>query len=128
METSIFLAQLIGFTYLVMAVSIFIRAKNINNMMRDFEKNPGIMFFASATALVAGLAIILTHNIWDTPWQSLISLFGWLALLKGIFLAIAPGPLFKFSSFLTNEKYTKICGLLMALIAIYLLGNGLAWF
>ncbi len=128
METSIFLAQLIGFTYLVMGIAVFVRAKDINHMMKDFEKNPGIMFWASAMALVAGMAIVLTHNVWDTTWQAIISLFGWLALLKGIFLAVAPKPLLKFSGFLQSEKYAKICGVIMVLVAIYILGSGLAWF
>jgi len=107
-----------------MGLAVFIRANELKGMMKQFENNNGLMFWGSAMALVAGLAIILTHSVWDTPWQGLITLFGWIALLKGIFLAIMPKPLLRFSQALLAPGYARVCGVVMIIISLYLLGYG----
>ena len=34
--------------------------------------------------LAAGLAIVLTHNIWTADWRVVITILGWLFVISGI--------------------------------------------
>ena len=43
----------------------------------------------------AGLAIVLTHNIWAADWRVLITLFGWLNVIGGALRLFAPPLLMK---------------------------------
>ena len=33
---------------------------------------------------IIGAMIVASHNVWETSWRGLITLFGWLAILKGL--------------------------------------------
>jgi hypothetical protein len=39
----------------------------------------------------AGVAIVLTHNVWSADWRVLITLFGWLNAIGGAVRLLAPG-------------------------------------
>ena len=41
-------------------------------------------------ALTMGAVLVVIHNIWGSRLQMLISLIGWLTLLKGAFILILP--------------------------------------
>ncbi len=45
---------------------------------------------AGTTALVLGLLIVAYHNVWEWRWPVIITVMGWLALLKGAVRIIAP--------------------------------------
>jgi hypothetical protein len=51
-----------------------------------------LMFFASIVTLVAGLAIVLAHNIWSGgALPVVVTLVGWISLIKSlIFLFLPP--------------------------------------
>jgi hypothetical protein len=53
----------------------------------------------------AGLAIVLTHNVWAASWQVLITLIGWTILLRCAARNVAPGVV---KSYAKNvlDKYT----------------------
>ena len=38
----------------------------------------------------AGLAIVLTHNVWVADWPVIITLLGWLAVISGAVRIFAP--------------------------------------
>jgi hypothetical protein len=41
-------------------------------------------------ALVFGLLIVMFHNVWVGSWEVIITILGWLALLKGVVLLVQP--------------------------------------
>ena len=41
----------------------------------------------------AGLAIVLTHNLWTADWRVLVTLFGWLNVIGGALRLFAPSYL-----------------------------------
>jgi len=55
----------------------------------EMARNGPWMLFSGMAATVAGLAIVLTHNVWigDTP-TPVVTLVGWGALLKGLSLLL----------------------------------------
>lgn len=84
--------------------------------MDDFCKSAASVFFSGLIALVVGLAIILTHNIWVANWTVLITILGWGALLKGIWLIVFPGTVFKLMQAYRKNKNISIIQLIIVLI------------
>jgi len=41
-------------------------------------------------ALAIGIAVVLAHNVWVANWRVIITVFGWLAMLGGIFRIVYP--------------------------------------
>ena len=90
MEVSLFLAKLIGFFLLILGITLFLRASDLKGMAKDFAKSPVLQMFIGAFHVLFGLLLVLIHNEWGTYAQSLISVFGWITLVKGALLLWSP--------------------------------------
>jgi hypothetical protein len=83
MQTSIFLAQLIGPVALVAAIALFLNAAAYRAMAQEFLHSPALIYLSGLLTMTAGLAIVLNHNVWTADWRVIITLFGWAATLGG---------------------------------------------
>lgn len=90
MQTSIFLAKLIGPLLLVMGAGILIKPADFRTMVQGFIGNTALIYLAGVLAFVPGLAVVLTHNVWTADWRIAITLLGWLALIAGIIRILLP--------------------------------------
>lgn len=83
METSIFLAMLIGPVMLAAAISMLVNRESQRAMAREFLDNPPLIYISGVLVMTAGLAIVLNHNVWAADWRVIITLFGWMATIGG---------------------------------------------
>jgi uncharacterized membrane protein len=90
MQTSIFLARLIGPVFLVMGLGIFLNREGYRAMAREFLKSRALIYIAGLLALVPGIAMVLTHNVWVADWRVIITIFGWLAVIGGVIRILFP--------------------------------------
>ncbi|MDD5655608.1 MAG: hypothetical protein PHR91_08225 [Candidatus Omnitrophica bacterium] len=124
MENSVFIAKIFGLCYLILGVGFMFNRKAFQQVMDDFCKNAALVFYGGMLALVIGVVIILNHNIWVADWTVMITVIGWLALIKGIWIIILPNTVSKFM-----QIYRKNGGLLAAHSALVLiLGAVLTFF
>ncbi|MFW6077201.1 MAG: hypothetical protein ACOC71_05585 [Hyphomicrobiales bacterium] len=90
MQTSGFLAQLIGPLLLVMGAGMLANAEGYRSMAQEFLASRALIYIAGLLAFVPGLAIVLVHNVWVLDWRVIITLLGWLSLIGGTFRLLAP--------------------------------------
>ena len=90
MDTSLFLAKLIGPTMLTISAAMLINQQNMREMAADFLQHRGLIFLAGILALVSGIAIVLTHNVWVAGWPVIITILGWLSVIGGVFRIVFP--------------------------------------
>lgn len=90
MDTSLFFAQLIGPIMIVIGAAFLINQVNMREMAADFLEHRGLIFLAGVLTLLAGLAIVLTHNVWVAGWPVVITILGWLSVIGGIFRILFP--------------------------------------
>ena len=95
MSTSLFLARLIGPVMLVIGLAVFANQRGFRDMAEEFIASRAMMFLSGIIVMPAGLAIVLTHNLWSADWRVLITIFGWLNVVGGAVRLIGP-------PFLTN--------------------------
>jgi uncharacterized membrane protein len=98
MGTSIFIARIFGLCYLILGIGFLFNRKAFQRVMDDFCKNAAIVFYGGLFALVIGLVIVLTHNRWVAQWAVMITIIGWAALIKGIWLVVFPDTVIRFMS------------------------------
>jgi hypothetical protein len=84
MEISFFLAKLIGLTLMVFTLVAMIRPMIVTVAMRDLRPFSFVMLAAGFLSVLAGLALIISHNVWELNWRGVVTLFGWAVLAKGI--------------------------------------------
>jgi hypothetical protein len=82
-QTSIYLAKLIGPVLLVAAIGLLVNSRAYRAMAQDFLRNTPLIYVTGVLAMTAGLAIVLNHNVWSADWRVIITLFGWAATIGG---------------------------------------------
>ena len=69
---------------------LVLQRKAFASVLQEFITAQALSYLAGLIALVAGLALVLTHNVWTADWRVLITLVGWIALAKGLTLLMLP--------------------------------------
>ncbi|PIU41757.1 MAG: hypothetical protein COS99_03815 [Candidatus Omnitrophica bacterium CG07_land_8_20_14_0_80_42_15] len=109
METAVFIAKILGPCYLIIAIGIMLNREFYQKVMEDFSKNAALVYIGGLLALVIGLLIVLSHNVWVANWTVIITIFGWGGLIKGTWLIAFPNTVSKFMhAYQTNKTLLMI--------------------
>jgi hypothetical protein len=90
MQTSIFLARLIGPVMTLVGISLLMNETAFRKMAMEFLRSPALIFFSGMILMPAGLAVVLSHNVWVLNWPVIITLLGWIAVISGALRVFAP--------------------------------------
>ena len=82
---TLFLSRLIGLYCILVALSMITRKQATLEAVTAVLRDPSMMFVLGAITLVAGLAMVLAHNIWSGGALTVIvTLVGWMTLIKSL--------------------------------------------
>jgi len=88
---TIFLSRLLGLFMLAMSLSLLLRGQELLAIMTALINDAPMLMNIGMAALLAGLAIVLSHNIWSGgALPIVVTLFGWILLLRGLLLLMLP--------------------------------------
>ena len=93
METSVFLAKIVGPYCIIGFAAGMANRKNLPRLMQEYADNVALTQLGGLLATVVGLLIVVSHNVWVADWRAIITVAGWLGLIKGIVLVIAPAAI-----------------------------------
>lgn len=121
METSIFLAQLIGPVFLAMGVALMINPQRIRQMGREFVDSEALIFLSGIIVLPVGLAIVINHNVWVAGWPVIITIIGWLAIFAGAVRILVSGTVKSIGKVMLDKtEYYVAPGAVMVALGAYL--------
>ncbi|MGD2278557.1 MAG: hypothetical protein PVH45_00500 [Candidatus Omnitrophota bacterium] len=121
MNASLFIARIFGLYMVIIASVMLARPGHMKRFIEEFSRNTGVLLLSGIFALFFGLAVILTHNVWAWNWTVLITIIGWIGLIKGIWLITFPDSVGKLSEFYAGAKIFPVVHLTIALLlGIYL--------
>ena len=106
MQTSIFLARLIGPVMALVGVSLLVNELAFRKMAQEFLRSPALIFFSGMILMPAGLAVVLSHNVWVANWTVIITLLGWIAVISGAVRVFAPDRATKLGKKVLSYNFT----------------------
>jgi hypothetical protein len=119
MSTSVFLARLIGPVMLVIGLAVFANRRGFRDMAEEFMASRALIFLSGFLLMPAGLAIVLTHNIWTADWRVLITIFGWLNVVGGALRLFGPPLLVRTGkAMLKQPHFTSIAAAIWVIIGL----------
>jgi hypothetical protein len=83
MQTSIFIARLLGPVLLVAGIAMLINRKQLDAIIAEVLRSPLLLLLLGIIDFAVGLAIVLAHNLWVADWRLIITLLGWLLMVRG---------------------------------------------
>jgi len=124
MDISIFLAKVSGLYLGIIAFAMLIHGKKFRNMIPEMN-TPIFTFIGGALALLLGVLIVVSHNVWDADWRVLITILGWLALIKGIVRLLFFGVSNKLNNaYKKNPPLYYVTVIILLIVGIYLSYKG----
>lgn len=93
--TSRYIARLMGPVLLLigigMVMGMLTEGDAYSSLMKEFIGSRALIFITGALALVAGLAVVNAHNLWVPDWRVIVTILGWLLIVRGISNLVFPG-------------------------------------
>jgi len=118
-ETTLFLGQIIGPVMVIYGLSFLVRKEAYQKLMSEAQKIDSMsLLLAGMSALIIGLAMVIKHNTWGNPVEIIISLLGWMSLVKGLTLAFMPSSMIKLSN--NMMKYLTVSAAVFMGVGLYM--------
>ena len=124
METSIFLAKVIGLFGAISTLAILVRYKTYLEMEEDAIKNPGITYLSGFFILIIGILLTVSHQVWTWDWRVIITIASWLLLIKGTIRIVFPETVNKLIEKKKNDRRFLLAEVAVLLISLYLMYQG----
>ena len=121
MDTLIVLARISGIMCLLVGLTA-LNKKFIGAVISEFESSKVLFWSAGFTAALLGSILLALYSTWNAHWQVLLTILGWLALLKGILIMLFPGWLMSVYKKLKTSgiiMFSGIIGILFGLVLLY---------
>ena len=124
MDTSIFLAKLMGPIFVIIGVGLFLNRERYLAVVDEVILSKTLLYVFGIMALTGGLAVLLTHNVWVWDWPVVITIIAWLMVVRGSLRIIIPQQIEAIAKGMTNQLPTL---LLISDMIVISLGLFLSW-
>jgi hypothetical protein len=119
---TIFLGKLIGIYCIIAALALMAQKQRTVEAVNELIRSPALLLFVEVSALIAGLAMIIGHNVWSGGvFPVVITLLGWLIAIRGgVLLALPRDTILKlFETARYEERFHIFMGATL-ILGIYL--------
>jgi hypothetical protein len=119
---TIFLGRLIGLYCLLLAVAMISHKQSTVGTVAALIHDEAVLLVVSILASVAGLAIVLAHNVWTGGvLPVVVTLVGWISLIKGaLFMLLPPEASVAYFEALRYDQFFYVYMGITLAIGIYL--------
>lgn len=90
MELSILIAKITSVVYLSAALGAVFSRDHYRRLLDDLFKNAALTYLMGFMAVILGFLMVNYHNTWSKDWTVLVTILGWLALIKGMLIIAFP--------------------------------------
>lgn len=127
LQTFIF-EQVIGLYLIIMAIIMLARANYYRNVIRDLTADKTLILVSASLFLVLGLIVVVLHNLWDFKFNVIVTIVGWLIVIKAVLLLAFPEYMIQLSKKLYKGNYYYFMAIFEAIIGLLLLVHSYYFF
>jgi len=121
MELSVLAAKILAIVYISAGIAVLGKRITFNKIIEDFKNSQALTFVSGFMTVVIGVLLVQYHNIWEKNWTVLITVIGWISLVKGVMLIAFPQFVYSFKGLYRNHRvvgiFMIIFGILFACLA-----------
>ena len=119
MDITLLVAKIFGIYLVVSGLFLIFKGRTVPHLLKDFFDHPATVYLTGIILIFLSSMYLIQYNVWDGTWKSLVTLFAWLVMLKGVIYIFAPRIL--------EEKTIKkfkglfgVYGLIAVVVGLYL--------
>lgn len=115
-------ATIIAWLLLLLGVSYMAQARHWAELAKDALRYPHQYFPMVMMILVLGLTVVTLHNVWVADWPVVITVVGWIMVLKSMIYLLVPRVMTVFVAWAEASLalWIRIAGLILAVLGGFL--------
>lgn len=82
MSTTVLIATLLAPVFGLVTLSLFLYPSWFEKIMKEYSKSNVVAYVLAIIQVVYGTVIVYYHNVWVADWSVVVTLLGWMALIK----------------------------------------------
>ena len=113
--------QLFSFVYLAVGVGMFLNRDFYSRLISDFCEHAAALYIGGIAALAIGFVILAHRGLSCThDWSMILSLIGWLALIKGILILVFPKSMINLIRAMKKENLFRLWSIVIIVLGLAL--------
>ncbi len=124
MNTSKFLGKVIGIYLTIVSISFLINSLSFDNYLKDIVTDTPLLITIGFFTLILGILMVIAHNVWQWNWRVVITIIGWIVLIKGASLVLYPQFVQQIFIAYTHNTAIDVGSILNLIIGILLIYFG----
>lgn len=114
-------ARVLGPFFTIVAVTVALRAPDMRALLTEFTASQVWPWVTGAFILAGGIAIVAFHQFWRGAAAVIVSILGWLMVVRGVLLLAFPDVFASLANRMSGGTGVwTIAYIVMAVIGIYL--------
>lgn len=119
MDITILVSKILGIYLVVGGLFLIVKGKTIPSLLRDFFDHPAVCYLTGIILIFLSSMYLIQYNIWTGTWKTIITIFVWLVMLKGLAYVFVPQMLNE-STVKRFKGFFKVYGVIAIIIGVYL--------
>ena len=119
MDITILVAKLFGIYLVVAGLFLLFKGKSIPHLLKDFFDHPAMMYLTGIILVFLASMYLIPYNVWDSTWRTLVTVFVWLVLLKGLVYIFVPRLLSE-TAIQRSRNWFGLYGILSIVVGVYM--------
>lgn len=115
------IAQALGIFCIVLGVAMVVNGKETAAVVEETAQNKGLLWMWGLLALATGAVIVALNNMWTSGLPLVITIFGWLALIKAAFILVFPGTASRLYRKFGHSNLIVVVGVIALVVGFVLL-------
>ena len=121
MASSTALASIFGPLLIITSLWTLLYKENMKKVIDSLKKTPALVYFIGVFNVLLGVIFINSFNYWYMSIEVLVTLLGWLFLIRGLLIMFFPKTLDKmFKTYISSYVFFSLVGIAW--------GLALTWF
>jgi|SRR3989344_8005539 len=111
--------KVMGVYLVVSGLFLIVRGKTVPILLKDFFSHPAIVYLTGIILIFLSSMYLIQYNVWDSSWKTVVTVFAWLILIKGLGYVFIPQVLNEVSIRKFRTMF-GVYGLVSVVVGVYL--------
>ncbi len=121
---STFYAQVLGLWLFLIGLAMVVHHARFKKTVMESLNQAPLMNVTGFIALLIGLIIVTTHNIWVSAWPVVITIIGWVYVIQGVMRIYWPDSFAKMMKDLKAKSGDTVLTWIWLIVGLYLIWAG----
>jgi hypothetical protein len=124
MNTLTVLQEVMGAAFILVGLTT-LNKNYIKEVMNGLHDSKALTWLTGVITFLLGVITVAIYNVWSSDWHVIITIIGWLMLLKGAFITLLPNASMSFYRKIGSSTLVMVSGAVVVIIGLVLLYLGI---